>query len=59
MYKRQEVIDDKDTKETLYQDIRIQGEVNIDAAGTYELIYQAVDSDGNRSNEAKLTVIVQ
>ena len=54
-----EVIDDKDTKETLYQDIRIQGEVNIDAAGTYELIYQAVDSDGNRSNEAKLTVIVQ
>ena len=54
-----EVIDDKDTKETLYQDIRIQGEVNIDTAGTYELIYQAVDSDGNRSNEAKLTVTVQ
>lgn len=54
-----EIIDDKDTKETLYQDIRIQGEVDVSTAGTYELIYQAVDSDGNRSNEAKLTVTVQ
>lgn len=54
-----EIIDDKDTREILYQDIRIQGEVDASTAGTYELIYQVVDSDGNRSNEAKLTVTIQ
>lgn len=54
-----EIIDDQDTKEILYRDIRIQGEVDVNTAGTYELIYQVVDSDGNRSNEAKLTVIIQ
>lgn len=53
------VADDKDTREMLYRQIMIEGSVNPAAAGTYELIYWAKDTDGNSSNRAKLTVTVQ
>lgn len=53
------VTDDKDTREVLYRQIMIEGSVNPAAAGTYELIYWAKDTDGNSSNRAKLTVTVQ
>ena len=53
------VTDDKDTREMLYRQIMIEGSVNPAAAGTYELIYWAKDTDGNSSNRAKLTVTVQ
>ena len=53
------VTDDKDTREMLYRQIMIEGSVNPAAAGTYELTYWAKDTDGNRSNRAKLTVTVQ
>lgn len=54
------VTDDKDSRETLYRRIEIQGDTfNKDEEGTYEQIYYVIDTDGNRSNEAKLTIVVQ
>ena len=56
----EEITDDEDDRNYLFRQIQISGDdVNINAAGTYEQIYYVVDSDGNRSNEAKLTVVVQ
>lgn len=54
-----EIQDDKDSKEKLYRDIQIKGEVNSSTAGTYEVHYHVVDSDGNNSNTAVLKVTVQ
>lgn len=53
------ITDDKDARETLYQRIMINGSVNTAAAGTYELTYWVTDTDGNSSNQAKLAVTVQ
>ena len=54
------VTDDKDSKETLYKRIEISGDTfDKDTPGTYEQTYYVVDTDGNRSNEAKLTIVVQ
>lgn len=54
------VTDDKDSKETLYKRIEISGDTfDKDTSGTYEQTYYVVDTDGNRSNEAKLTIVVQ
>ena len=54
------VTDDKDSKETLYKRIEISGDTfDKDTPGTYEQTYYIVDTDGNRSNEAKLTIVVQ
>ena len=39
--------------------IQITGDVNTGAAGTYELTYYVVDSNGNSSNGAVLTVVVK
>lgn len=54
-----EITDDKDTRERLYRNIQVEGEVNSNTAGTYELHYHVVDSDGNSSNVAVLKVTVQ
>lgn len=54
------VTDDKDSKDTLYKRIEISGDTfDKDTPGTYEQIYYVIDTDGNRSNEAKLTIVVQ
>lgn len=55
----QDITDDQDDRNALYRGIQIAGEVDTTTPGEYELIYHVVDSDGNRSNEAKLTVIVR
>ena len=56
----EDITDDKDERNYLFTQIQIKGDdVNTNVAGTYEQIYYVVDSDGNRSNEAKLTVVVQ
>lgn len=55
----EDITDDEDDRNSLYRDIRIDGEVDVNTPGTYELTYYAVDSDGNRSNDAVLTVTVQ
>ncbi len=53
--------DDVDDKDRLYRDISVDGLGEFDAKvpGTYELTYFCYDSAGNRSNRAKLTVIVK
>lgn len=56
----EDITDDKDERNYLFTQIQIKGDdVNTNVAGTYEQIYYVVDSDGNQSNEAKLTVVVQ
>lgn len=52
------ISDDKDDTNTLYRQIRLEGEVNTDQAGNYEISYYVVDSDQNQSNVEKLTVAV-
>lgn len=54
------ITDDKDDKDTLWKQIQIKGDTfDSSTSGTYEQIYYVVDSDGNKSNEAKLTIVVQ
>lgn len=54
------ITDDKDAKESLFRQIQITGDdLDVNTAGTYVLTYYVVDSDGNRSNEADLTVTVE
>lgn len=54
-----DITDDKDARDILFNHIQIVGEVDTEIPGSYDLIYFVVDSDGNQSNEAKLTVIVE
>jgi hypothetical protein len=53
--------DDADERDRLYRDISVDGLGEFDAKvpGTYELTYYCYDSAGNRSNRARLTVIVE
>ena len=54
------ITDDKDDKNTLWKQIQIKGDTfDSSTSGTYEQIYYVVDSDGNKSNEAKLTIVVE
>lgn len=56
----EDIVDDKDDKEFLWQQIQvIDGDFDSWTEGIYELTYYVVDSDGNKSNEEKLTVTVQ
>lgn len=54
-----EITDDADSQETLFGEIQIDGDVDTAAAGDYTLTYHVMDSDGNQSNAAVLTVHVQ
>lgn len=53
--------DDVDSKDRLYTDISVDGlsEMKTSEPGTYELVFYCYDSSGNRSNRAKMTVIVE
>lgn len=54
------ITDDEDSRESLWRNIQITGDaLDVNTSGTYELIYYVNDSDGNKSNEAKLTVTVR
>lgn len=54
------ITDDKDSKDTLWKQIQIKGDTfDSSTRGTYEQTYYVVDSDGNKSNEAKLTIVVE
>lgn len=54
-----DIQDDTDETNRLYRQIQIEGNVDIHTPGTYELTYYVVDSNGNESNRAVLTVEVQ
>ncbi|MGN0423502.1 MAG: hypothetical protein ACI4EY_12330 [Lachnospiraceae bacterium] len=54
------ITDDKDDAASLWQNINIIGdEFDNNTPGVYEQIYYVVDSDGNKSNEATLTITVK
>lgn len=55
----QDITDDKDSRDALYQGILIDGEVDTNTPGEYTLQYHVVDSDGNSSNIAQLRVTVK
>lgn len=54
-----DIADDKDSRERLYRNIQIEGNVDSSKSGTYEIHYYVKDSDGNMSNVAILKVTVQ
>lgn len=54
-----DIQDDADETNTLYRQIQIEGDVDSNTPGTYELTYYVVDSNGNESNRAVLTIVVQ
>lgn len=54
-----DITDDKDTRNSLYRDIRVSGQVDTKNTGVYELSYYVVDNDGNESNKEILKVTVQ
>lgn len=53
-----DIQDDKDNISELWRRIQINGQVNTAVAGTYTCTYYVVDSEGNMSNTAELTVVV-
>ncbi|MBS4969906.1 MAG: DUF5011 domain-containing protein [Lachnospiraceae bacterium] len=55
----QDISDDEDSRDELYQGIQISGEVDTNTPGEYTLEYHVVDSDGNNSNVAQLRVTVK
>ncbi|MBP5191707.1 MAG: DUF5011 domain-containing protein [Eubacterium sp.] len=55
----EDVKDDVDDRDSLFNRIDLEGEYDMSQAGTYELIYSVRDSEGNRSKEVKFTLIVR
>ena len=51
--------DDTDETSELWKRIQITGQVNTAVAGTYTCTYYVVDTAGNMSNSAELTVVVE
>ena len=49
--------DDKDDSATLSRRLHLNGDYQSKTAGTYEITYSVTDTDGNRSNDAKLTLV--
>ena len=52
-------LEETDNVSELWRRIQINGQVNTYTPGTYTCSYYVVDSAGNMSNTAELTVIVQ
>lgn len=53
------VSDDYDDKYTLWRDIQLSGDYDVNKAGVYHLTYYVIDSQGIRSNSAKFTLTVK
>ena len=51
--------DDKDDYNTLYNNLKLEGHVDLNAAGEYPVTLYTVDSDGNRSEVRELVVRVE
>lgn len=54
-----EVEDDNDDRNSLFNRIDLEGEFDTNSAGIYNLIYSVRDSEGNRSKEVKFTLTVK
>ena len=53
------VADDKDDQNTLYRHIHVDGQYDINTAGTYELRFYVSDSEGNTSDVKAFSLTVQ
>ena len=54
-----EIQDNDDNISELWHYIRVEGNLDVNVAGTYELSYYVTDTNGNTSNVALLKVIVE
>lgn len=54
----EQIIDDKDTQSDLFRNVHYNQDYSLSSDGTYIITYFCIDSDGNKSNEAKLRLIV-
>lgn len=54
-----DAVDDKDDRDTLFRGLHIDGNYNVNQAGTYTLQYYVQDSDGNASDPITFTLTVQ
>ena len=54
-----DAVDDKDDRDTLFRGLHIDGNYNVNQAGTYKLQYYVQDSDGNTSDPITFTLTVQ
>lgn len=53
------IVDDKDSRDVLYRNIRQDVPYDTNTPGTYVLRYYVVDSNGNESNVEEFTLVVQ
>jgi len=54
-----DITDDKDDRSSLFRDIRVVGEYDINTPGEYTLTYIVMDSDGNQSIPKELKLVVK
>lgn len=54
----EQIVDDKDTQSDLFKNIHYNDDYSLSSDGTFIITYFCIDSDGNKSNEAKLRLIV-
>ena len=54
-----DAVDDKDDRDTLFRGLHIDGNYNVNQAGTYTLQYYVQDSDGNTSDPITFSLTVQ
>lgn len=54
-----DAVDDKDDRDSLFRGLHIDGNYNVNQAGTYTLQYYVQDSDGNTSDPITFTLTVQ
>ena len=54
-----DIVDDKDDRDALFNRVNLEGEYDMKKAGEYELEYYVTDLEGNESNRAKLMLIVE
>ena len=54
-----DAVDGKDDRDTLFRGLHIDGNYNVNQAGTYTLQYYVQDSDGNTSDPITFTLTVQ
>ena len=54
-----DAVDDKDDRDTLFRGLHIDGNYNVNQAGTYTLQYYVQDSDPNTSDPITFTLTVQ
>ena len=54
-----DAVDDKDDRDTLFRGLHIDGNYNVNQAGTYTLQYYVQDSDGNTSDPITFTLTVE